>query len=102
MSDEKTDKSETKYKEHYVCIGGCGKVANQRIKCRTQGCSRYRNPLTQCFCTDGEHEEFKKYAWKKNKSEIKVIDEEDKAQTELDEDNNQIEIEESEENKELG
>jgi hypothetical protein len=44
-------------KVHYVCSGGCGLVSNERIKCNTPGCYRNRNPLTECRCRDGLHQE---------------------------------------------
>lgn len=43
---------------HFVCIGGCGKISPTQDKCNSIGCWRARNPLAECDCTDGKHEEF--------------------------------------------
>lgn len=40
---------------HFVCMGGCGLVSNEPMKCTSQGCPRYRNPLSRCGCEDGKH-----------------------------------------------
>ena len=40
---------------HYVCSGGCLTVQYQTGLCPVPGCYRYRNPLSQCDCTDGRH-----------------------------------------------
>ena len=44
-------------KVHYVCSGGCGFVSNTPGKCYTPGCYRFRNPLTECQCKDGMHQD---------------------------------------------
>ena len=49
------NKKEEKPKVHYVCTGGCGFVSDKPGNCPTVGCYRYRNPLTECHCTDGKH-----------------------------------------------
>ena len=46
--------------KHYVCIGGCGLVADAMIKCNSVGCWRARNPLGECFCEDFKHDDFHK------------------------------------------
>jgi hypothetical protein len=40
---------------HYICIGGCGLVSNEPMKCNILGCPRNRNPLSECQCEDGTH-----------------------------------------------
>jgi hypothetical protein len=40
---------------HWVCTGGCGFVANERVACPNPGCWRYRNYLTECRCKNGKH-----------------------------------------------
>jgi len=45
-------------KKHYICIGGCGLIAQEQQKCLTPGCWRARNPLGECECTDDLHTEF--------------------------------------------
>jgi len=42
-------------KIHYVCSGGCGFISNDPGKCKSIGCIRARNPLSECKCADGKH-----------------------------------------------
>lgn len=45
---------------HYVCTGECGGVSEQPGTCQAESCSRYHQPLIECNCIDGQHEEVKK------------------------------------------
>lgn len=54
MSSEETSAAQTQ-EPHYVCTGGCKFVSQSEGKCNSSGCPRARNPLTECFCTDGKH-----------------------------------------------
>ena len=42
---------------HYVCTGNCGGVSDHEKNCDTQSCSRFGQPLKECHCQDGKHEE---------------------------------------------
>ncbi len=43
--------------EHYICNGGCGGVSDTPGTCQATDCSRHDQPLEECHCTDGEHDE---------------------------------------------
>jgi len=55
-----TKKPKSVVKIHYVCMGGCGLVSEQRVKCASLGCVRNRNPLSECKCVDGKHSKIPK------------------------------------------
>jgi hypothetical protein len=42
---------------HYVCTGGCGGVSETPGVCQAESCSLHNQPLKECNCTDGKHEE---------------------------------------------
>jgi hypothetical protein len=46
-----------KFMTHYVCTGGCGGVSDTPGTCQAESCSLYGEPLKECNCTDGQHEE---------------------------------------------
>jgi len=53
---EKTKKPKPKLPiPHYICIAWCGLETDTPGKCRTPGCRRHRNPLTECRCQNGKH-----------------------------------------------
>jgi hypothetical protein len=56
ISPEVIETEEVK-KPHYACLGGCGKTSETIAKCSSIGCWRARNPLAECYCTDGKHAE---------------------------------------------
>lgn len=43
--------------KHYICTGGCEGVSGQSGTCQAQSCLKYGQPLTECDCTDGKHQE---------------------------------------------
>lgn len=45
---------------HYVCTGECGGTSDTQINCGTEGCSMKGQPMAECNCEDGKHEEAKK------------------------------------------
>ncbi len=42
---------------HYVCTGDCGGVSDQPGNCQAESCRMHNQPLVECNCTDGNHEE---------------------------------------------
>jgi len=42
---------------HYVCTGGCNGVSDTPGTCQTEGCQLHGQPLKECNCTDGKHEQ---------------------------------------------
>lgn len=42
---------------HYICTGGCEGVSEQPGTCQAQTCLKYGEPLTECSCIDGRHQE---------------------------------------------
>ena len=42
---------------HYVCTGDCGGVSDEAKSCDAEDCSKYGEPLTECNCDDGKHNE---------------------------------------------
>ena len=52
---KKTPKTKKILAPHFVCTGGCKLISENPGKCITQGCYRYRNPLTLCNCQDNKH-----------------------------------------------
>ena len=44
-------------KEHYICKGECGGVAEVPGTCQAQTCHGFMQPLTACTCTDGTHQQ---------------------------------------------
>lgn len=42
---------------HYVCTGGCGGVSETPGNCQAESCSLHGEPLKECNCIDGKHEE---------------------------------------------
>ncbi len=45
---------------HYVCIGGCQGVAEEKGVCQAPNCKDYHKDLKECDCEDGKHEEVMK------------------------------------------
>jgi hypothetical protein len=44
---------------HYTCTGDCKGIAMQPGACQAGDCGKSGQPLTECNCTDGQHEELK-------------------------------------------
>jgi len=42
--------------QHYICTGGCGVESSQQGVCEAQFCKKEGEPLTECNCADGLHE----------------------------------------------
>lgn len=42
---------------HYMCTGGCNGMSQTPGTCQTESCPKHTQPLTECNCTDGMHEE---------------------------------------------
>lgn len=44
---------------HYVCIGlgACGGLSNEPGVCKTEECPRKGQPLAECDCPDGQHQD---------------------------------------------
>lgn len=42
---------------HYVCTGGCGGTSDHPQSCQTESCSLYGQPMKECHCQDGKHQE---------------------------------------------
>ncbi len=42
---------------HYVCTGGCGGEKDRPGVCETEDCSKEGQPMTECNCIDGGHDE---------------------------------------------
>ena len=42
---------------HYICTGGCNGLADKSGVCQAQDCAKYNQPLIECNCEDGKHEE---------------------------------------------
>lgn len=53
---------------HFACSGECGGSSDHLINCGTEGCSMYGQPMAECNCTDGKHEEAKKKEEETSKS----------------------------------
>ena len=43
---------------HYICTGGCKGVSDKPISCQAKNCQKHGEPLKECDCTDGEHNDF--------------------------------------------
>ncbi|OGL67636.1 hypothetical protein A3B21_01435 [Candidatus Uhrbacteria bacterium RIFCSPLOWO2_01_FULL_47_24] len=41
---------------HYICTGGCGGVSEEIGTCQTETCDNWGEPLEECNCTDGTHQ----------------------------------------------
>ena len=53
-NEEKT----TEEKEHYICYGGCKGVSDMPGICGAPDCADYGQPLHDCNCPDGKHNDF--------------------------------------------
>ena len=42
---------------HYVCTGGCGGESDSSGTCHAEGCIKEDQPLSECSCEDGMHDE---------------------------------------------
>ena len=42
---------------HYVCTGGCGGEADRVGVCQAEDCPKEGQPLAECNCEDGLHDE---------------------------------------------
>ncbi len=40
---------------HYICEGTCKGVSDTPGVCNTEGCVKHQQPLSECDCTDGQH-----------------------------------------------
>ncbi len=45
--------------KHYICTGGCQGVSDTPGSCQAKACPKYEQPLIECICTDGQHQEEK-------------------------------------------
>lgn len=45
---------------HFACSGECGGSSDHQINCATYGCLMKGQPMKECNCSDGKHEEVKK------------------------------------------
>lgn len=43
--------------QHYVCTGDCGLESPRAGMCDTDTCSKEGQPLVECSCEDGFHED---------------------------------------------
>lgn len=43
--------------KHYVCVGECAGEAERPGVCQSEGCDNEGQPLTECNCEDGSHDE---------------------------------------------
>ena len=43
--------------KHFVCTGECGGVSAKAQSCGDEECSMHGEPLVECDCKDGKHEE---------------------------------------------
>lgn len=42
---------------HYICTGGCGGEKSSPGVCETEDCAKKGQPMSECHCSDGSHEE---------------------------------------------
>jgi hypothetical protein len=42
---------------HYVCTGGCGGESDKPGVCQAEDCPKEGQPLVECNCEDGIHDE---------------------------------------------
>ena len=42
---------------HYICTGGCHGVSDTPGTCQATECAHHAQPLEECHCEDGHHEE---------------------------------------------
>ena len=45
---------------HYVCTGGCNGESGTLGVCQAEDCKKEGEPLIECNCEDGTHEEAEK------------------------------------------
>jgi len=71
---------------HYTCTGDCKGISMQPGNCAAKECGKHRQPLTECNCTDGKHQELEENVepggeqaglLNKNEDEEKIINEAD-------------------------
>ncbi len=46
--------------KHYICTGGCDGESSKPGVCQAEGCTKEGEPLLECNCEDGAHEQTEK------------------------------------------
>ena len=53
--------------KHYICLGGCRGVSENKGVCQAPTCAHSGHELVECDCTDQKHNDFKPKDDKKGK-----------------------------------